>query len=173
MTRSSTLRFRFLMTAQGSPIGAVDLVIRRNLLTQMILPIHIGNTGHGMLLDTQGTPLICPVLPPTAHLIPHTLLNRLTLDHPLWLVAEDDAHGGRDAIVGAAPIQFSHQLTPSSLGGDRWYAFIRQAPDETYAPIYSLLVTVGSARLRTRARPLRFRISRRLPCRETAHGATA
>jgi hypothetical protein len=129
--------------AQGSPIGAIDLVIRGNLFTQMILPIHIGDTGHGMLLDTQGTPLICPVLPPTAHLIPHTLLNRLALDHPLWLVAEDDAHGGRDAIVGAAPIQFTHRLTPDSLGGNRWYAFIRQAPDETYAPIYSLLVTVG------------------------------
>lgn len=129
--------------AQGTPIGAVGLVIRRNLLTQMILPIHIGNTGHGMLLDTQGTPLICPVLPPTAHLIPHALLSQLTLDHPLWLVADDDAHGGRDAIVGAAPVYFSHQFTPSSLGGDRWYAFIRQAPEETYAPIYSLLVTVG------------------------------
>ena len=89
---------------RAPPSVRSTLVIRRNLLTQMILPIHIGNTGHGMLLDTQGTPLICPVLPPTAHLIPHTLLNRLTLDHPLWLVAEDDAHGGRDAIVGAAPI---------------------------------------------------------------------
>ncbi|MBI4002468.1 MAG: hypothetical protein HY348_11880, partial [Nitrospira defluvii] len=132
-----------LDAAQGTPIGAVGLVIRRNLLTQMILPIHIGNTGHGMLLDTQGTPLICPVLPPTAHLIPHTLLSRLTLDHSLWLVADDDAHGGRDAIVGAAPVQFSHRLTPASLGGDRWYAFIRQAPEETYAPIFSLLVTVG------------------------------
>ena len=109
----------------------------------MILPIHIGNTGHGMLLDTQGTPLICPVLPPTAHLIPPVLLSRLTLEHSLWLVADDDAHGGRDAIVGAAPVRFSHQLTASSLGGDRWYAFIRQAPEETYAPIYSLLVTVG------------------------------
>lgn len=129
--------------AQGAPIGVVELVIRRSVLTQMILPIHIGNTGHGMLLDTQGTPLICPMLPPTAHLIPHALLSRLTLDHSLWLVAEDDAHGGRDAIVGAAPVRFSHQLTASSLGGDRWYAFIRQAPEETYAPIYSLLVTVG------------------------------
>ena len=129
--------------AQGAPIGAVELVIRRSLLTQMILPIHIGNTGHGMLLDTQGTPLICPVLPPTAHLIPPALLSRLTLDHSLWLVAEDDGHGGRDAIVGAAPVRFVHQLTPSSLGGDRWFAFIRQAPEETYAPIYSLLVTVG------------------------------
>ena len=132
-----------LAEAQGAPIGAVELVIRRSLLTQMILPIHIGNTGHGMLLDTQGTPLICPVLPPTAHLIPPALLSRLTLDHSLWLVAEDDGHGGRDAIVGAAPVRFVHQLTPSSLGGDRWFAFIRQAPEETYAPIYSLLVTVG------------------------------
>ena len=127
----------------GTAIGVVDLVIRRNLLTQMILPIHIGNTGHAMLLDTQGTPLICPVLPPTAHLIPSNLMNQLALDRPLWLVADDDAHGGRDAIVGAAPVRFSHQLTSSSLGGDRWYAFIRQAPDETYAPVYSLLVTVG------------------------------
>jgi len=126
-----------------STIGVVGLVIRRNLLTQMILPIQIGNTGHAMLLDTQGTPLICPVLPPTAHLIPSTLMNRLTLDRPLWLVAEDDAHGGRDAIVGAAPVQLTHPLTPGSLDGNRWYAFIRQAPEETYAPIYSLLLTVG------------------------------
>ena len=73
-------------------------------------PIQIGNTGHAMLLDTQGTPLICPVLPPTAHLIPSALMNRLTLDRPLWLVAENDAHGGRDAIVGAAPVR----LTPVS-----------------------------------------------------------
>jgi signal transduction histidine kinase len=128
---------------QGTPVGAVGLAIRRNLLTQMILPIHIGNTGHAMLLDTQGTPLICPVLPPTAHLIPPALINRLALDRPLWLVADDDAHGGRDAIVGAAPVRFSHQLTPASLEGNRWYAFIRQAPEETYAPIYSLLLTVG------------------------------
>ena len=127
----------------GTVTGAVDLVIRRNLLTQLILPIQIGNTGHAMLLDTQGTPLICPVLPPTAHLIPANLMNRLALDHPLWLVADDDAHGGRDAIVGASPVRFSHPLTPSSLEGTRWYAFVRQAPEETYAPIYSLLLSVG------------------------------
>ncbi len=127
----------------GSATGAIDLVIRHQLLTHLILPIHIGTTGHAMLLDTQGTPLICPVLPPTAHLIPSNLMNRLALDHPLWLVADDDAHGGRDAIVGASPVRFTHPLTPSSLDGNRWYAFVRQAPEETYAPIYSLLLSVG------------------------------
>ncbi len=125
------------------PIGVIGMIIRREFLTEMILPIRVGETGHGMLVDTQGTPLICPVLPPTAHLIPPSLMNRLATPQPLWLVAEDDAHGGHQAIVGAAPVQFGHALTPSSLGGARWYAFIRQAPEETYAPVFSLLTTVG------------------------------
>ncbi|MEW6542269.1 MAG: ATP-binding protein [Nitrospirota bacterium] len=125
------------------PIGAVGLVVRRAVLVNTILPIHIGKTGHGMLLDTEGTPLICPVLPPTAHLIHQALLNQLARDQPLWLVAEDDAHGGHNSIVGAAPVQFAHKLSTSSLGGERWFSFVRQQPEETYAPIYSLLVTVG------------------------------
>lgn len=125
------------------PIGVVAFVVRRDVLMNTILPIRVGQTGHGMLMDTDGTPLICPVLPPTAHLIPEALLNRLTRDESLWFVADDDAHGGRNSIVGAAPVLFSHRLTPASLGGHRWFSFVRQQPEETYAPIYSLLVTVG------------------------------
>ncbi len=124
-------------------VGVVGLVIRRDVLMNTILPIRIGETGHGMLLDTEGTPLICPVLPPTAHLIHEALLNQLAQDRPLWLVAEDDAHGGRNSIVGAAPVRFAHQLSTASLDGEQWFAFVRQQPEETYAPIYSLLVTVG------------------------------
>ncbi len=125
------------------PIGVVAFVIRRDVLMNTILPIRVGDTGHGMLMDTDGTPLICPVLPPTAHLIPEALLNQLTKDKSLWFIADDDAHGGRHSIVGAAPVPFSHRLTPASLGGHRWFSFVRQQPEETYAPIYSLLVTVG------------------------------
>jgi signal transduction histidine kinase len=125
------------------PIGVVGLILRRKVLMDTILPIHVGETGHGMLLDTAGTPLVCPVLPPTEHLIQHVLLNQLTQDHPVWLVAEDDAHGGHNSIIGAAPVRFSYRLTPLSLGGQRWFSFVRQQPEETYAPIYSLLLTVG------------------------------
>ncbi len=125
------------------PIGAVGLVVRREVLMNTILPIRVGETGHGMLMDTEGTPLICPVLPPTAHLIPEALLNQLASDTPLWLVADDDAHGGHNSIVGAAPVRFAHKLSPLSLGGFQWFSFVRQQPEETYAPIYNLLVTVG------------------------------
>lgn len=124
-------------------IGVVAFIVRRDVLMNTILPIRVGQTGHGMLMDTEGRPLICPVLPPTAHLIPEALLNRLTREESLWFVADDDAHGGHDSIVGAAPVLFSHPLTPASLGGHRWYSFVRQQPEETYAPIYSLLLTVG------------------------------
>jgi len=125
------------------PIGVVGLLVRRDVLLHTILPIHIGETGHGMLLDTDGTPLICPVLPPTAHLIHEALLKQLAHEQPLWLVAEDDAHGGHDSIVATAPVQFAHKLSPLSLGANRWFAFVRQQPEETYAPVYSLLFTVG------------------------------
>ncbi len=128
---------------EGGTIGVVGLTIRRKVLTDTILPIRVGETGHGMLLDTAGTPLICPVLPPTAHLIQESLVNQLARPEPLWLVAEDDAHGGHNSIIGAAPVRFAHQLSPASLGGHRWFAFVRQEPEETFAPIYSLLVTVG------------------------------
>jgi signal transduction histidine kinase len=128
---------------QEEPAGAVGLVIRREVLLKTILPIRIGETGHGMLLDTEGTPLICPVLPPTAHLIHEALLMQLTRNEPLWLVAEDDAHGGHNAIVGAAPVRFAHTLSPASLGGTKWFSFVRQQPEETYAPINSMLFTVG------------------------------
>lgn len=126
-----------------TPIGVVRLSVRRTLLTKSILSIRVGETGHGMLVDTDGTPLICPVLPPTSHLMPHALIKQFSTDRSTWFVAEDDAHGDRHTLVGAAPVQLSHRLTPLSLGGQRWYAFVRQQARETYAPIYSLLMTVG------------------------------
>jgi signal transduction histidine kinase len=132
-----------ILSPTDETIGVVVLVVKRDALVNTILPIRVGETGHGMLMDTQGTPLICPVLPPTAHLIHDSLVRLVARDEPLWLVADDDAHGGRDSIVGAAPVRFSHRLSPLSLGGTRWIAFVRQPPDETYAPIYALLVTVG------------------------------
>src|SRR5581483_5861266 len=36
-----------------------------------------------------------------------------------------------------------HRLSPASLGGTRWFAFVRQPPEETYAPINSMLLAVG------------------------------
>ena len=124
-------------------IGVVKLELRRDNLMKAIMEIKVGERGHGMLLNTEGTPLICPVLPPKAHLINDPLMQQLMKPTPGWVVAEDDAHGGHNSIVGYAPIRFTHPLSESSLGGHQWYAFVRQDPAETYAPVYTLLRTVG------------------------------
>ena len=124
-------------------IGVVKLELRRDNLMKAIMEIRVGKLGHGMLLNTEGTPLICPVLPPKAHLINDPLMRQLMQATPGWVVAEDDAHGGHNSIVGYAPIRFAHALSESSLGGHEWYSFVRQDPAETYAPVYTLLRTVG------------------------------
>ncbi len=133
-----------VLDAEGTrAIGVVKLELRRDSLMKVIMEIKVGERGHGMLLNTEGTPLICPVLPPKAHLINDPLMRQLMRPKPGWVVAEDDAHGGRNSIVGYAPVRFSHPLAESSLGGHEWYAFVRQDPAETYAPVYTLLRTVG------------------------------
>src|SRR5436309_15352373 len=124
-------------------IGVVKLELRRANLMKAIMEIKVGERGHGMLLNTEGTPLICPVLPPKAHLINDPLMRQLMQMTPGWVVAEDDAHGGHNSIVGYAPIRVTHPLSESSLGGHQWYAFVRQDPDEAYARGYTLLRTVG------------------------------
>jgi len=124
-------------------VGVVKFEVRRDSLMKAIMEIRVGERGHGMLLNTEGTPLICPVLPPKAHLINDPLMRQLMQVTPGWVVAEDDAHGGHNSIVGFAPINFTNKLTAASLGGNQWYAFVRQDPAETYAPVYTLLRTVG------------------------------
>jgi len=124
-------------------VGVVKVEVRRDRLMRAIMDIRVGERGHGMLLNTEGTPLICPVLPPQAHLINDPLMTQIMQKTPGWVVAEDDAHGGRNSIVGFAPITFANKLTEFSLGGHQWYAFVRQDPDETYAPVYALLQRVG------------------------------
>ena len=129
--------------ARTRAIGVAKLEVRRDSLMKAIMEIRVGERGHGMLLNTEGTPLICPVLPPKAHLINDPLMKQIMQTRPGWVVAEDDAHGGHNSIVGFAPITFANKLTETSLGGNMWYAFVRQDPAETYAPVYSLLRTVG------------------------------
>lgn len=130
-------------SAGKQAIGVVKLELRKDNLEKAIMEIRVGEKGHGMLLNTEGTPLICPELPPEAHLINDPLLHQIMQKKPGWVVAEDDAHGGHNSIVGYAPIRFVHALSESSLGGHQWYAFVRQDPAETYAPVYTLLRTVG------------------------------
>lgn len=110
-------------------IGAVKASYRFDTLFAMIKEIHIGQTGHAMLFDDAGNPLVCPILPRQAHRIPGQLMAMIVSSEPGWGIAEDDGHGAMDTVVGYAPI--SQLMIPENP----WHVFVRQQPVESYAPI--------------------------------------
>ncbi|MBP8117506.1 MAG: HAMP domain-containing protein, partial [Nitrospira sp.] len=72
---------------------------------------------------------VCPILPRRAHRIPSQLMAMIVSSSPGWGIAEDDGHGATDTVVGYAPV------TELSLPDNSWHVFVRQQPEETYAPI--------------------------------------
>jgi PAS domain S-box-containing protein len=132
--------------AQKAAVGAVNVRLRRDELFKALQEVQIGEQGHAMLMSTAGRPLICPVLSPDKHTINASLMGQITQPTAGWVVAEDDSHGGRNAIVGYAPVRFPVALAHESLGGDgvQWIAFVRQDPQETFAPLNQLIWKVSA-----------------------------
>ncbi len=110
-------------------IGAVKASYRFDTLLAMIKHIHIGQTGHAMLFDATGNPLVCPILPRQAHRIPSQLMAMIVSSEAGWGLAEDDGHGATDTVVGYAPV------SKLALPENPWHVFVRQQPAESYAPI--------------------------------------
>lgn len=111
------------------------------LLDSTISVIRFGATGHAMLIDSVGHVLICPVIPTGSFLKDKELVADVTSSTPRWVLAEDDGHGGKDSIIGFAPLVRTSNITFESTG-KTWHSFIRQDPKELYAPINSLLKSV-------------------------------
>ncbi len=127
---------------QRKVVGVVSVLLKRDSLFRAISEVTIGTTGHAMLVTSDGTPLLCPVLAPEEHAMQPALVARFAPLVAGWTIADDDAHGGRDSLVGFAPVRLSDHLEPGSLGGKRWLAFVRQDPAETYTTLDQLLVKV-------------------------------
>jgi PAS domain S-box-containing protein len=129
---------------QRRVLGVVTVLLRRDSLFQVISEVTIGMTGHAMLFNSDGAVLICPVLAPEAHLVTPSLTEAISAPQAGWVGGAEDAHGGRDSVVGFAPVRLGANLSAESLGSKRWLIFVRQSPEETYAPLRQLLVKVSA-----------------------------
>ncbi|TAJ25977.1 MAG: PAS domain S-box protein, partial [Nitrospirae bacterium] len=129
---------------QRTVIGVVTVLLRRDTLFQSISDVTIGATGHAMLMNSDGTLLICPLQAPEEHIVVPALVREVTRPEAGWGVVPEDSHGGRNSIVGFAPVHLGDRLAPSSLAGKRWLAVVRQDPQETYAPLNQLLIKVAA-----------------------------
>ncbi|CAI4030310.1 Histidine kinase [Nitrospira tepida] len=114
---------------QHAVIGAIKASYRFDSLFAIIKQIRVGQTGHAMLFNAAGQPLICPILPRQAHRIPSQLMAMIVSPDPGWAVAEDDGHGAQDTVIGFAPVG------GLKLPDNTWHVLVRQQPSESYAPI--------------------------------------
>ncbi len=130
--------------ARKTIVGAISILLRRDSLFRSISEVAAGKTGHVMLVTTDGIPILCPVLSLEEHAISSKMIGAFQKFIPGWLVADPDAHGASQAIVGYAPLHLGLPLAERSLGGKSWQMLASQDLSETYAPLDQLLVKVLS-----------------------------
>lgn len=141
-TRAFDIGIPVLDPASGMVIGGIRSVINVDLFFSFINEMNFGKSGHGMLIDSNGTPLICAILPLKGHSINPSLTTQITTRDSSWSIAADDGHGGKNSIIGFSPVKFMNSLGAESLEGHTWHIFVRQNPKETFAPVNRLILNL-------------------------------
>lgn len=124
----------------GTVIGAIMTIVNVDEFFKFIADMSFAKTGHGMIINSGGRSLICPVRPPDEHDINQSLIELVTGKGGGWSLVEEDLHGGKNSVVGFSELRYLNSLGDDSLGGYKWYTYIRQDPAETFAPVKRLML---------------------------------
>jgi HAMP domain-containing protein len=128
---------------EGGFMGVIRMVHDVALFFNDVTDIKVGKTGHANLITSAGNILVCPIYPIKSHNITESLTKNIVEESSGWTIAKDDAHGGKNSLVGFAPVNFTTKNPSSNFGGKKWYVFVRQAPSETYQSINLLMSQVA------------------------------
>lgn len=136
-----TLNVAIPVRSKGKISGVLILNHTVGRLFKSVTDVHIGHTDHTMLAASDGSLLFCPIFQIKNHTLSKGFSQAIFREKAGWTTTQVDVHyPGREAINGFAPVNFKiEDLSPQSLGGQRWYIFTSQNPEETYAPLRSLL----------------------------------
>lgn len=136
-----TLNVAIPVRSHGRIVGILILNHAVDQLFKSVTDVHIGHTDHTMLAASDGSLLFCPIYQIKNHTLSKGFSRAIFRKNDGWTTTRMDVHyPGREAVNGFAPVNFNiSNLSPKSLGGQRWYIFTSQNPEETYAPLRSLL----------------------------------
>ena len=126
----------------GKIIGGIKSTINLEIFFSFIRDVNFGRTGHAILIDSAGTPLLCSLLPISKHDIKQSLINLIIKRESGWAVAENDPHGERNSVIGFTPIEHITSIGSGNIGSHKWYILIGQYPAETFAPANRLILKV-------------------------------
>ena len=123
-------------------VGGIRSVTDVSTFFGFMKDMNFGETGHSMLIDSSGVPLVCPLHPLSSHSMKKEIISLITKGQNGWAMVEDDAHGGENSIIGFNPARQVNSLLFGNSGELNWYVFVRQDPGETFAPVNKLLFNV-------------------------------
>ncbi|MDW7649505.1 MAG: cache and HAMP domain-containing protein, partial [Nitrospiraceae bacterium] len=89
--------------APRAVLGAVMILMRRDVLFRATAGVTVGKTGHAMLFSSGGVPVACPVMAPGEHTVSPDVVSAFGGLQPGWSVVADDSHGDAE-IEAHAPL---------------------------------------------------------------------
>lgn len=137
-----------IYSAQGKrPIGVLLMVQSVKNFFELVTQVKLTKTDHTMLAGSDGNLLFCPIFLVKNHTLRPELIQEITRGQPGWGTSLADVHyPGQRSINGFAPVIVPGAVQ-GSFGNHRWYIFTSQDPQETYAPIQTLLGWVAGSGL--------------------------
>ncbi|MFQ5455297.1 MAG: cache domain-containing protein [Nitrospirota bacterium] len=121
-------------------IGVFYMAHNIDIFFKSVTSTKIGDTDHTMLINSDGNVLFCPEIPAKDHHMDPKLIKKVTKDSSGWVSTNWDVHYyGKESINGFAPVKATILMGPDNFGGKKWFILTSQDPDESYAPINTLI----------------------------------
>ncbi|NIP99918.1 MAG: HAMP domain-containing protein [Nitrospinaceae bacterium] len=121
------------------------LYAAREFFASYIEPITFGDTGHVMLINSQGIVMTCPILPTGHQLKDPELVKAVTGAKPAWAITKGDGHGSLEtSLIGYSPLVKTNRFVWKS-NKLQWFTFAWQSSHELFAPTKSLLSWISVA----------------------------
>ncbi len=138
--RAMDIGIPVMSAPSGKVVGGIMTILNVDEFFRFISEAGFAQTGHGMILNSAGRTIVCPLLPPDKHVFNRALMDLIVSSGGGWSLAGNDLHGGKNSVVGFSQLRYLNSLGSESLGGHEWYAFVRQDPAETFAPVNRLML---------------------------------
>ena len=122
-------------------IGVIKGTLSGEWMNRAVVNTWIGQSGHTMLITSEGIVAICPLEfkegDKDIHKLDNSVMKDLMSKKSGWRIVEDNTHEAKNAIAGFTPVYLSSDV--SKLGKWEWFIFVTQDPAESYMPLYSAL----------------------------------
>jgi signal transduction histidine kinase/HAMP domain-containing protein len=115
------------------------------LFSSSVEPITFGETGHVMLINSEGVVIDCPILPTGFKLTDPKLIKSVTGPEASWARTDGDGHGSKMlSIIGYAPVKDFNMKYHGAVDKGL-FTFAWQSSDELFAPTEKLFLWISTA----------------------------